>query len=215
MQCTGSMHWVATNLERAFGTPYIDVNFFGAENTAESLRKIARFYGDEEIMRRTEALIEREMKEIRPVIQKYRKRLTGRRAAIYVGGAFKAVAIIRQLQELGMKVVFTGTQTGKQEEYERIRDMVNEGTIIIDDANPAELERFLLEKKVDMMAGGVKERMLAYKLGIGFVDHNHDRKDCLAGFEGAARFAREVYITTCSPVWKHLKQSPQGGIIDE
>ena len=93
--------------------------------------------------------------------------------------------------------------------------MVNEGTIIIDDANPAEMERFLLEKKVDVMAGGVKERMLAYKLGIGFIDHNHDRKDCLAGFEGAARFAREVYITTCSPVWEHLKQSPQGDIIDE
>lgn len=216
VQCTGSMHWVATNLERAFGTPYIDVNFFGAENTAESLRKIARFYGDEEIMRRAEALIEREMKEIQPVIQMYRERLTGRRAAIYMGGAFKAVAIIRQLQELGMEVVFTGTQTGKTEEYERIRGMVDEGTVIIDDANPAELERFLLEKKVDMMAGGVKERMLAYKLGIGFVDHNHDRKDCLAGFEGAARFAREVYITTCSPVWKHLKQAlTKGGITDE
>ncbi len=35
------------------------------------------------------------------------------------------------------------------------------------------------------MAGGVKERVLAYKLGIGFVDHNHDRKECLAGFDGA------------------------------
>jgi nitrogenase molybdenum-cofactor synthesis protein NifE len=216
VQCTGSMHWVAQNLERAFGTPYIDVNFFGAANTAESLKKIARFYEDEEIMRRTEALIEREMKEIEPVIRKYRERLTGKRAAIYVGGAFKAVAIIRQLQELGMEVVFTGTQTGKQEEYDRIRGMVNEGTIIIDDANPAELERFLLEKQVDMMAGGVKERMLAYKLGIGFVDHNHDRKDGLAGFEGAVRFAREVFITTCSPVWRHLKQTlHEGGITDE
>ena len=66
-----------------------------------------------------------------------------------------------------------------------------------------------------MMAGGVKERMLAFKLGIGFVDHNHDRKDCLAGFEGAARFAREVYVTTCSPVWKHLKQTLPGGMTDE
>jgi nitrogenase molybdenum-cofactor synthesis protein NifE len=208
VQCTGSMHWVAQNLERTFGTPYIDVNFFGAENTAESLRKIAEFYEDEEIMRRTEALIDREMKNIQPAIQKYREKLTGKRAAIYVGGAFKAVAIIRQLQELGMEVVFTGTQTGKQEEYDRIRDMVDEGTVIIDDANPAELEKFLLEKEVDMMAGGVKERVLAFKLGIGFVDHNHDRKECLAGFEGAVRFAREVYITTCSPVWKHLKQTP-------
>jgi len=79
---------------------------------------------------------------------------------------------------------------------------------VIDDANPAEIERFLLEKDVDMMAGGVKERFLAHKLGIGFVDHNHDRKDGLAGFDGAIRFAREVYATTCSPVWERLKTNP-------
>ncbi len=67
VQCTGSMHWVAASLERSFGTPYMDVNFFGPENTAESLRKIAAFYNDENITRRTEILIDREMGRIRPV----------------------------------------------------------------------------------------------------------------------------------------------------
>ena len=205
VQCTGSMHWVAMSLEQEFGTPYLDVNFFGAANTAESLRKIAQFYGDAEMIRRTEALIEREQARIQPILQKYRKKLAGKRAAIYVGGAFKAVAIIRQLKELGMEIVLTGTQTGKKEEYDNLSTLLDPGTIIIDDANPAELEKFLLEKNVDVMAGGVKERVLAYKLGIGFVDHNHDRKDGLAGFDGAVRFAREVYVTTCTPVWNPLK----------
>ncbi|MCD1294294.1 nitrogenase iron-molybdenum cofactor biosynthesis protein NifE [Methanocella sp. CWC-04] len=207
VQCTGSMHYVAMKLEQTFGTPYMDVNFFGAENTTESLRKIADFYGDEDIKRRTEALIERESSHVRPVIEKYRKKLAGKRAAIYVGGAFKAAAIIRQLKELDVEIVLTGTQTGKKEEYENLSGMLSEGTVIIDDANPAELERFLREKDVDFMAGGVKERFLAYKLGVGFVDHNHDRKDCLAGFEGAVKFAREVHTTACSPVWKHLKNT--------
>ena len=124
-----------------------------------------------------------------------------------MGGAYKAIAIIRQLKELGMEVVITGTQTGKKEEYQSISGMLKEGTIIIDDANPAELEKFLREMDVDVMAGGVKERFLAYKLGIGFVDHNHDRKDGLAGFEGAVKFAHEVYVTTCSPVWKQMKKA--------
>jgi nitrogenase molybdenum-cofactor synthesis protein NifE len=211
VQCTGSMHWVATQLEKKFGTPFMDVNFFGAENTAETLRKIARFYDDPEITERTEALIGREMAQIQPEIARYRQKLAGKRAAIYVGGAYKAVAIIRQLRELGMEIVMTGTQTGKKEEYAAISGMLDEGAIIIDDANPAEIERFLLEKKVDVMAGGVKERVLAYKLGIGFVDHNHDRKECLAGFEGAVTFAREVCVTTCSPVWKYLK-TPAGEV---
>ncbi|HDS63707.1 MAG TPA: nitrogenase iron-molybdenum cofactor biosynthesis protein NifE [Methanofollis liminatans] len=207
VQCTGSMHWVAAQLEKKFGTPSINVNFFGAENTAESLRNIAQFYNDPEIARRTEALIEREMARIQPEIRKYRAKLAGKRAAIYVGGAYKAVAIIRQLRELGMEIVITGTQTGRKDDYATINGMLGEGAIVIDDANPAELEKFLLEKKVDIMAGGIKERVLAYKLGIGFVDHNHDRKDCLAGFEGAVTFAREVYVTGCSPVWKYLKHA--------
>ena len=49
VQCTGSMHYVAMAMEQSYGIPYMDVNFFGAENTAESLRKIADFFGDEEI----------------------------------------------------------------------------------------------------------------------------------------------------------------------
>lgn len=210
VQCTGSMHWLANRMEEEFGIPYIDVNFFGADNTAESLRMIAEFYDDPEITARTEALIEREISAVREVNEKYRKKLAGKRAAIYVGGAFKAFAIIRQLQDLGMDIVLTGTQTGKKEEYERMGRLLSEGTVIIDDANPAEIEKFLVEKKVDVMAGGVKERFLAYKLGVGFIDHNHDRKDGLIGFEGAVRFIREVYATTCSPVWKYLRNEHGG-----
>ncbi len=201
------MHSVANQLEKTYGIPYMDVNFFGAANTAESLRKIAAFYGDEEIKRRTEVLIEREMGLIKPILEKYRRKLSGKRAAIYVGGAYKAAALIRQLMELGIDIVVTGTQTGKKEEYENLSSLLPEGAILVDDANPAEIEKFLREKNVDIMAGGVKERVLAYKLGVGFVDHNHDRKDCLAGFEGAVTFAEEVAKTACSPVWKSLKKS--------
>ncbi|WFN33929.1 nitrogenase iron-molybdenum cofactor biosynthesis protein NifE [Methanogenium sp. S4BF] len=205
VQCTGSMHWLANVMQQEYGIPSIDVNFFGAENTAESLRKIAAFYDDPDISARTEALIEREMTAVRKVNEKYRQKLEGKRAAIYVGGAFKAFAIIRQLTELGIEIVLTGTQTGKKNEYERMGSLLNEGTVIIDDANPAEIEKFLIEQKVDVMAGGVKERFLAYKLGVGFIDHNHDRKDGLIGFEGAIRFTKEVYATTCSPVWKYVR----------
>lgn len=213
VQCTGSMHWLASRMEREFGIPYLDVNFFGTENIASSLRGIARAYRDPEIARRAEALIEREEAKVRPVIERYRRKLAGKRAAIYVGGAFKAMAIIRQLRELGMEIVVSGTQTGRSEEYDTMSGMLDEGTVIIDDANPAELERLVLDKGIDVMIGGVKERTLAYKLGIGFVDHNHDRKDVLAGYEGAARFAQEVYVTTCSPVWKHIR-GREGGWAD-
>jgi nitrogenase molybdenum-cofactor synthesis protein NifE len=49
---------------------------------------------------------------------------------------------------------------------------------------------------------GVKERFLAYKLGIAFCDFNHDRTINFEGFEGMVNFAREVDITINSPVWQ-------------
>ncbi len=67
---------------------------------------------------------------------------------------------------------------------------------------PSELSRFVQEKDVDLFIGGVKERPIAFKLGIGFCDHNHERKEALAGFEGMINFAREVYRSVKSPIWK-------------
>ncbi|MFZ5754463.1 MAG: nitrogenase component 1, partial [Bacillota bacterium] len=93
---------------------------------------------------------------------------------------------------------------GGPEDYAAINDLVEEGTVILDDANPAEIERFTLEKGAHLLVGGVKERPLAYKLGLAFIDHNHDRKHPLCGFDGAVNFAREVYSTVCSPVWKYV-----------
>ena len=62
------------------------------------------------------------------------------------------------------------------------------------------------EQDVDLFIGGVKERPIAYKLGIGFCDHNHERKECLAGFEGMLNFAREVHATVMSPVWQFVSR---------
>jgi nitrogenase molybdenum-cofactor synthesis protein NifE len=80
--------------------------------------------------------------------------------------------------------------------------MCEPDTVIVDDANPVELSKFIVEKKVDLFIGGVKERPMAHKLGVGFCDHNHERKIPLAGYEGMLNFAKEVYASALSPVWK-------------
>jgi nitrogenase molybdenum-cofactor synthesis protein NifE len=137
-----------------------------------------------------------------PELRRYREKLSGKKAAIYVGGAFKAFSLIRALRLLGMQTAVVGSQTGDKEDYRQLQEISDPGTIIVDDSNPLELARFCLEKNVDLFIGGVKERPIAYKLGIGFCDHNHERKEPLAGFIGMLNFAREVYSTVGSPVWK-------------
>ncbi len=204
VQCAGSMIYLAEKMEEIYNIPYINVSFLGLEDTAESLRKIAGFFGDLKIMRKTELLIEKELTAFGDTVQSYREKLQGKKAAIYVGGGFKAISLVKQFREIGIDVVMIGTQTGRQDEYETINELVDEGTVILDDANPAELEKFMVEKGAHLLVGGVKERPLAYKLGIAFIDHNHDRKHPLSGFVGAVNFAREVYSTVCSPVWKYI-----------
>jgi len=207
VQCAGSMIYLAEKMEEIYNIPYINVSFLGLEDAAESLRKIAGFFGDLKIIRKTELLIEKELIAFGGEVQSYREKLQGKKAAIYVGGGFKAISLVKQFREIGIDVVMIGTQTGRQEEYETINELVDEGTVILDDANPAELEKFMVEKGAHLLVGGVKERPLAYKLGIAFIDHNHDRKHPLSGFVGAVNFAREVYSTVCSPVWKYTTET--------
>lgn len=202
VQCSGSMTHLAKELQQKYGTPFLRVSYFGIEDMSKALYDVARHFGDKEILRRTQELVREELTTLLPEVAHYRRKLEGKRAAIYVGGAFKAYSLVTALRHLGMKTVMVGSQTGSQEDYEELRDLCDEGTIIVDDSNPLELQSFLEEKDVDLFIGGVKERPIAYKLGIGFCDHNHERKEALAGFVGMLNFAREVYSSVMSPVWQ-------------
>jgi nitrogenase molybdenum-cofactor synthesis protein NifE len=137
-----------------------------------------------------------------PEIQSIRNRLQGKKAAIYMGGAAKALTLIKGFRELGMEVVIIGTQTGKKDDYEQISYQVKDGTVIVDDANPLELAELLVRQKADLMVAGVKERFLAYKLGVAFCDFNHDRVIEFEGYDGFLNFARELDASMNSPVWK-------------
>jgi len=205
VQCAGSSAYLAERMDEEFGIPYIKVSFFGVEDTTASLLRAADALGRPDISANARKFAERRTAEVMPIIEKYRPRLEGKRAAIFVGGGFKAISLIRQFNELGMETVVVGTQTGKKDEYEIIGALVGDNAVILDDANPAELERFMLEKEADILVGGVKERPLAYKLGMAFCDHNHERKHPLAGFEGIENFVKEIHTSINSPVWKYVK----------
>jgi len=202
VQCAGSMHYLANQMKEKFGIPFINVSFLGLEDIKASLTNIAEFTKNEDVIQKAKDLIYSEEKEIEDILKYYKKRLTGKKVAIYVGGGFKAISLIKQFREFGIETVMVGTQTGKEEDYDIIKEITSEGTVILDDTNPAELEKFILEKNADILVGGVKERPLAYKLGIAFCDHNHERKHALSGFVGAVNFAREIDLTINSPVWK-------------
>ncbi len=210
VQCSGATMDLANMMKKRFGTPNLRVSYFGVEDMAEALYAVADFFKDEEIMARTRQLVADEVKGLQAELNEYRRELTGKKAAIYVGGAFKAFSLIKAFRLLGMDVVMVGSQTGTNEDYEELAEICDPGTIIVDDSNPLELSSFLKEKDVDIFVGGVKERPIAYKLGVAFCDHNHERKEILAGFAGMRNFAREVHASVMSPVWRFVPRKSPG-----
>ncbi|MEJ2640293.1 MAG: nitrogenase iron-molybdenum cofactor biosynthesis protein NifE [Desulfosarcinaceae bacterium] len=203
VQCSGALTFLADMMKDTYGIPYIRVSYFGIDDMARSLYDVAaHFKAYPAVMEKTRRIVRREVDAILPELGRLKHDLSGTRAAIYVGGAFKAFSLIKALRYLGMEVVLVGSQTGNQNDYATLQEMCSEGTIILDDANPLELSKYIVEKKADLFIGGVKERPIAFKMGIGFCDHNHERKIPLAGFDGMLHFAREVHASVTSPIWQ-------------
>jgi nitrogenase molybdenum-cofactor synthesis protein NifE len=206
VQCSGSMTYLAKWMQQEYGIPYQTISFFGIEDISIALRKTAEYFGSEEMRKKAEEILEAEKNRIMPEISRVRERVKGKKAAIYMGGPAKALTLIKGFAELGMEVVIIGTQTGKKEDYEQISYSVRDGTVIVDDANPLELADLLVKQKADLMVAGVKERFIAYKLGVAFCDFNHDRVLEFEGFDGFVNFAKEVDASINSPVWKAVRQ---------
>jgi nitrogenase molybdenum-cofactor synthesis protein NifE len=201
VQCSGSILHLAREMKEKYGIPFIHVSYFGIEDMSKALYDVAEFFKNNEILERTRCLVRNEVHRIMPSLQDIRKELEGKKAGVYTGGAFKAFSLVRSLRTLGVKTVIVGSQTGAPEDYETLKELCDDGTILLDDTNPMELSKFVQETDADLLIGGVKERPVAYKLGIGFCDHNHERKEALAGYEGMLNFAKEVHTSVMSPVW--------------
>jgi nitrogenase molybdenum-cofactor synthesis protein NifE len=210
VQCSGSMMYLAKELRERFSTPLLRVSFFGLDDVARALYDISDFFGDPALCRATASLVRAETDALVKGIAPFREKCRGARAGVYVGGAFKAISLVKALRMLGIETVLAGTQTGNKADYETLREVCGPKTVIVDDANPIELAGFIKQYGINLLIGGVKERPIAYKLGVGFCDHNHERKVCLAGFSGMLDFAREVCATVTSPVWKFALQANEG-----
>ncbi|MCY1723418.1 nitrogenase iron-molybdenum cofactor biosynthesis protein NifE [Prolixibacteraceae bacterium Z1-6] len=209
VQCSGSIMHLAKDMKEKYKIPFMKVSYFGIEDMSEALYEVAKFFDDEEMMTKARELVTNEISKLLPALQPYRQKLEGKKAAIYVGGAFKAISLVKALRLLGMKTVVVGSQTGNAEDYKLLKELCDEGTIIVDDSNPNELSEFVKLTGANLFIGGVKERPIAHKLGLGFCDHNHERKEALAGYVGMMNFAKEVFASVTSPVWKFVREPQQ------
>ena len=117
IMCHRSINYVAEMMEKKYGIPWIKVNFIGAESTAKSLRKIAKYYDDEELMARVEAVIEEEMPAVLKARNEILPRTTGKTAMLFVGGS-RAHHYQDLFSEMGMKTLAAGYEFAHRDDYE-------------------------------------------------------------------------------------------------
>lgn len=117
VMCHRSINYMSEMMETKFGIPWIKVNFIGAEQTAKSLRKIAKFFGDQKLIDRTEEVIAQEMAALRPVIEDVKSRLKGKTAAMFVGGS-RAHHYQHLFKDVGMLTVAAGYEFAHRDDYE-------------------------------------------------------------------------------------------------
>jgi nitrogenase molybdenum-iron protein alpha chain len=117
VQCHRSINYIAEMFETKYGTPWLKVNFIGIKGTIESLRNMAKYFGDEELSSKTEQVIKEELKEIESEIAKYKAQCEGKTAFLFVGGS-RAHHYQNLLQELGIETIAAGYEFGHRDDYE-------------------------------------------------------------------------------------------------
>jgi nitrogenase molybdenum-iron protein alpha chain len=140
VMCHRSINYLAEMMEKKYGIPWFKVNFVGAGATAKSLRKIARYYQNEGLLKRTEEVIAREMAEVEKVQEEIRARCQGKTAVLYVGGS-RAHHYQELLKEIGVNILSAGYEFAHRDDYEGRK--VIPGIVI--DADSRNIEELTVE----------------------------------------------------------------------
>ena len=138
VMCHRSINYVADMLEVKYGIPWIKVNFIGADSTAKSLRKIARYFGEKELIDQVEKVIAEEMPDVQAARDDVLTRTDGKTAMLFVG-ASRAHHYQGLFNEMGMKTISAGYEFAHRDDYEG-RQVIPRIKLDADSRNIEELE---------------------------------------------------------------------------
>jgi nitrogenase molybdenum-iron protein alpha chain len=117
VMCHRSINYIAEMMEKKFGIPWIKVNFIGAEASAKTLRKIAKYFDSKKLTDRVEEVIAQELLALRPVREEIKSRHQGKKAALFVGGS-RAHHYQDLFRDIGMEIVSAGYEFAHRDDYE-------------------------------------------------------------------------------------------------
>jgi len=190
--CSRALINVAREMERRYAIPFAEISFFGSTQTSRALRSIARLLAPHapELPGRVEEVIREEEALLRERLDAF-AHLRGKKAVLYSGGV-KSWALISALKDLGVDVVAVGTKKSTAEDEEKIRALLGDDAPLHEDTTAGNLLRLYRDRGAHMLIAGGRNRYLAAKEGLPFVDVNQERHHPYAGYAGLVNLARQI-----------------------
>jgi len=204
MVCSKSLLNVARKLKDRYGTPWFEGSFYGVRDTSQAFRDFARVLGDADLIARTEAMIAREEAKVDAELEPYRERLRGRKALLYTGGV-KSWSVVSALQDLGIEVVATGVRKSTEEDKARIRELMGENAVMLENGNARRMIDICKTENADVMIAGGRNMYTALKARIPFLHINQEREYAYAGYAGMVELARRLVLTIENPIWPAMR----------
>ena len=156
VQCHRSINYIGEMMNTKYGQDWIKVNFIGVRTMAKSLRDIAAYFGDHDLIARTEEVIAEEISDISSAMEHYKEICEGKTAALFVGGS-RAHHYQDLLKEIGVETVLAGYEFGHRDDYEGreiIPNIKEDGDsknieVIQVEADPKHYSVFLSKERVE------------------------------------------------------------------
>lgn len=198
VQCHRSINYIAEMFETKYGTPWLKVNFIGIQSTIDSLRNMALYFGDQDLINKTEEVIARELARVEPIIDQYKKICQGKTAFCFVGGS-RSHHYQGLFKELGVETVLSGYEFGHRDDYEG-REIIPEIKLDADTKNIPDLHVTPDERRFRLKIS--PERMEELKKKIPLSDYkgmNIEMKDGSIIVDDLNHFETEEFIKLLKP----------------
>ncbi|WP_028984128.1 nitrogenase component I subunit alpha [Sporolactobacillus terrae] len=141
VHCHRSINYIAEMMKTKYGIDWLKVNFVGIGATCKTLREIAKYFKDPELIQRVEEVIADELATIHDEFDYYKSKLTGKTAAVFSGGS-RSHHYQLLLKDFGMKTIAAGYEFAHRDDYEGRRVLPS----IKEDADSRNIETLTIEK---------------------------------------------------------------------
>ncbi len=163
VMCHRSINYLAEMMEKKYGIPWFKINFIGAKESAKSLRKIAEFFGDAELLERTEKVIAAEMEKVEAVRKEVYERCKGKKTMLFVGGS-RAHHYQELFKEIGIETIAAGYEFAHRDDYEGRKVLPN----IVIDADSRNIEELTVTADESRYKSRLSEEEKAKREAAGY-----------------------------------------------